>query len=277
MKLNHYFAHPPEKISPPFHGLLPVFQLYNPGMLLLPTIIAVDIGLLLGAAAIGLLQADLWVLTLITLLCLLPVGIHKWRADRQQHGWVVMLLSITLISQGAHTIEHFVQFFQYHVLYFTMRQSNGLLSAANAEWVHFAWNWAVLIVVILMLKGGLRNLWSWILLLVAIGHTIEHTYTFIRYLIVLKELQASGITTLTAQGLAGICGRDGLLARSALTYNSFLRYIPGLTTAIRLDVHFWWNAIEMTFLLLAGNTFLRHYIKTQQAAPAEAYTIPQTV
>ena len=276
MNLKRYFDYPAEKISPPFKGLFPILQFYNPGVLLVPTIIALDIGLILGGIAVGVLQTDLWVLTLITLLCLLPVGIHKWRADRQQHGWVVMVLSITMIAQGAHTIEHIIQYVQYHVLFFTMRQSNGLLSAANAEWVHFVWNWSVLIVVALLLKGGMRNIWSWILLLVAHGHTLEHTYTFFRYLIVLQDLQTLGITNLTAQGLAGICGRDGWLARSPLTYNTFIRQIPGLTTAIRLDVHFWWNMIEITFLLLGGNTFLRRYVKTQQTAPASMQPVPQT-
>lgn len=264
MNISRFFNYPPEKISPPFKGLLPIFQFYNPGVLLVPTVIALDIGLIVGGIAVGVFQTDLWVLTLITLLCLIPVGIHKWRADLKQHGWTVMVLSITMIAQGAHTFEHIVQYVQYHVLFFTMRQSNGLLSAANAEWVHFVWNWAVLIVVILLIKGGIRNIWAWILLLVAVGHTLEHSYSFLRYLIVLQDLESLGVTTLTAQGLAGICGRDGFLARSPLTYNTFIRKIPGLTTAIRLDVHFWWNMIEITFLLLAGNKFLRKISKTNQ-------------
>ena len=52
-------------------------------------------------------------------------------------------------------------------------------------------------------------------------------------------------------------GRDGWLARSELTRGTWICTIPGLTTAVRLDVHFWWNAIEMTLLLIAGHVYLR--------------------
>jgi hypothetical protein len=60
----------------------------------------------------------------------------------------------------------------------------------------------------------------------------------------------------TAQGLPGVLGRDGWLARSPASQGTFLCRLPGLTTATRLDVHFWWNIGEITLLLLAGNTFL---------------------
>jgi hypothetical protein len=195
--------------------------------------------------------------TLIVLVVLFPIGLLQWRDDLRRDGWLVMLLSIVVVSQGIHSIEHFVQWGQYHVLYWTTRQSNGLLSAANAEWVHFVWNWAVLIVVLLLIKGGMRNFWTYLLLAVAIGHTIEHTYMFIRHLQVLTELRDLGVTLLTAQGLPGICGRDGWLARSEFTRGTFLANIPGITTAIRLDVHFWWNAIEISLVLLAGHFYLR--------------------
>ena len=35
------------------------------------------------------------------------------------------------------------------------------------------------------------------------------------------------------------------------------RLFAGLTTAVRLDVHFWWNALEMALLLMAGHVYLR--------------------
>jgi hypothetical protein len=61
----------------------------------------------------------------------------------------------------------------------------------------------------------------------------------------------------TAQGLPGIIGRDGWLARSPITQGTFICTLPGLTTAMRLDVHFWWNTIEMALLLCAGSLFPR--------------------
>ena len=115
----------------------------------------------------------------------------------------------------------------------------------------------MLIAVVVLVRGGLRNIWGGLLLGVAIAHTVEHTYTFVRYLMVLQDLRELGVTNVTAQGLAGILGRDGWLARSAWTQGTFLCSIPGLTTAIRLDVHFWWNVVEMTLLTLAGHVYLR--------------------
>jgi hypothetical protein len=109
-----------------------------------------------------------------------------------------MGLSILVTAQGLHTIEHLVQWAQYNLLFLTMRQSNGLLSPANAEWVHFTWNWLVLIVVAALMVGGMRGGWMWLLLIVAGFHTIEHSYTFIRYQMILSELTAMDVLNATA-------------------------------------------------------------------------------
>lgn len=100
-----------------------------------------------------------------------------------------------------------------------------------------------------------------------VAHTLEHTYMFVRYELVLAELRRMGITGVTAQGLPGILGRDGWLARSAWTRGTFLSCIPGLTTAIRLDVHFWWNVGEAVLLLVAAHTYLRATLPASDAAP----------
>src|SRR5690606_38119753 len=155
-----------------------------------------------------------WAATAMTLLILLPAGALKWSDDRRRYGTTIMILSILLTAQGLHTVEHLVQWAQYHILYLTMRQSNGLLSPANAEWVHFTWNWLVLIAVVVLMARGMRNGWMWVLLAVAAFHTIEHSYTFIRYQMILRELTAMDVLNATAQGLPGIVGRDGWLARS---------------------------------------------------------------
>ena len=235
---------------------LPLLSLLNPRALTRWVLVSGVIGLAL--AAVGLLMGlEGWVATVIALAALLPIGLVKWRQDRVLYGPTAMGLSILLTAQGIHTIEHIVQWAQYHVLLWSARQATGLVSAANAEWVHFVWNWAVLVVVLILLKGGLRNVWMGVLIAVAVFHTIEHTYTFVRYLQILHELSALGVTNVTAQGLPGIIGRDGWLARSPLTQGTFMCSLPGLTTAIRLDVHFWWNVIEMSLLMAAGHVFLR--------------------
>lgn len=236
---------------------LPLLRLLHPKQYASAVGISLAVGLTLSWTIVAAGVAPLWAATAMTLLLLLPAGFFKWRDDYRRYGRTVMFLSVLLTAQGLHTIEHLIQWTQYHILYWTLRQSNGLLSPANAEWVHFVWNWLVLLVVLLLMSGGMRNVWMWLLLAVAAFHAVEHTYTFIRYQIILRELTAMDILNVTAQGLPGIVGRDGWLARSEWTRGTWICSIPGLTTAVRLDVHFWWNAIEMALLILAGHVALR--------------------
>jgi hypothetical protein len=115
----------------------------------------------------------------------------------------------------------------------------------------------VLLAVIALLRGGMRNAWFWLLLAWALAHTLEHTYMFIRHLQVLDDLRRMGVTSVTAQGLPGVLGRDGWLARSDVTQGTFICRLPGVTTANRLDVHFWWNMGEIALLLVAADRYLR--------------------
>ena len=235
----------------------PILRLLHPREHTAAVFKALALGIIAGWLTTYFLAWPLWAATFVVLAALLPIGILKWREEKLRYGTVVMLLSIVLTTQGFHTIEHLIQWAQYHILYWTARQSTGLLSPANAEWVHFVWNWLVLIIVVVLIRGGLRNFWAYLLLTVTIAHTFEHTYTFIRYLQVLHDLRGLGVTTVTAQGLPGILGQDGWLARSPWTRGTVLCSVPGLTTAVRLDVHFWWNALEMSLLAVAGHFFLR--------------------
>lgn len=249
----------------PAHERFPLLALLNPGRLAPAVAISFAAGLAVGWFAYQFLGFPIWSITMIVLLALLPVGVVKWRADLRLYGPTVMLLSIILVAQGTHTIEHIVQWIQYYILNMPARRSTGLLSAANAEWVHFVWNWAVLIVVLGLVRGGMHNFWATLLLIVTTAHTLEHTYMFVRHLMVLSELYQMNIYNVTAQGLPGIIGRDGWLARSTFTQNTFLCTLPGLTTAMRLDVHFWWNVIETSLMLCAGAVFLRSRLDLRQA------------
>lgn len=235
----------------------PLLRLLNPKQHTRFVLISLAVGLIASYTAVALGWLPLWAATAMTLLILLPAGVLKWSDDRRRYGTTIMILSILLTAQGLHTVEHLVQWSQYHILYWTMRQSNGLLSPANAEWVHFTWNWLVLIAVVVLMARGMRNGWMWVLLAVAAFHTIEHSYTFIRYQMILRELTAMDVLNATAQGLPGIVGRDGWLARSEWTRGTWICTIPGLTTAVRLDIHFWWNVIELTPLVFAGHFYLR--------------------
>jgi hypothetical protein len=109
-----------------------------------------------------------------------------------------------------------------------------------------------------------------------LAHGLEHTYMFVRYLEVLGELNRMGITSITAQGLAGVLGRDGWLALSSATRGTFIAHLPGLTTATRLDIHFWWNIGETTWLILAANTFMGN-ILAERASRPRPHTGPSPV
>jgi hypothetical protein len=167
------------------------------------------------------------------------------------------LLIVLLAAQGFHSIEHMVQVVQFHVLHLPLAASTGLISAANAEWIHFAWNWSVVAVVLTLIGRGMRSVWVGLLLVWSVAHGLEHAYLLVQYLQVQQELGRLGFASLPAQGLPGVLGHDGWLARSSATQGTFLCTVPGLATAPRLDVHFWWNAGEMALLLAVATRFFR--------------------
>jgi len=180
----------------------------------------------------------------------------RWYNERNRYGPLIALMVALLTFQGGHGLEHIAQWVQYHLLGYTARASSGLISAANSEWVHFLWNWGVLLVMLRIYWLGMRNPWAYVMLFWSIAHTGEHTYLFIRHLEVLQILKGYGEAGVTAQGLPGIFGNDGWLARSPVTAGSWVCTFPGLTTATRLDVHFWWNVGETILLMLAAYTHI---------------------
>lgn len=182
----------------------------------------------------------------------------RWYYDRSTYGPLVALMVALITFQSGHGVEHIAQWIQYHLLGYTLRVSTGLISAADSELVHFVWNWGVLLVMLRLFWLGMRNPWAWLMLAWSIAHTSEHTYLYIRHLMVLDVLQGFGEPKLTAQGLPGIFGRDGWLARSPLTAGTWVCTIPGLTTATRLDVHFWWNVGETVLMFIAAHTHISH-------------------
>lgn len=242
------------------HPRIPLLDLIDPREQTRLVLALLAIGLLAAAGAMRWLQMPLWGATVLVLALLLPVGAVKWRGDARRYGHIAMVLSILVTAQGFHTIEHIAQWIQYHILRWPTFVSSGLISSLNAEWVHFVWNWAVLLTVIYLVRGGMRNPWAWLLLAWTTAHTFEHSYMMVRYLLVLQDLRALGVTNVAAQGLPGILGRDGWLASSDLTQGTFICRLPGVTTAVRLDVHFWWNIGETVLLLLAGNLYMRQFV-----------------
>jgi hypothetical protein len=218
-------------------------------------IIGLSIGIIAGYWAY-LNKMPSWIIATTVIAGVLPAYTkHVWHIY-MTHGWWSALLTILVAAQSFHGIEHVVQWIQYHILRQPFFVASGIISAANAEWVHFLWNWTVLIIMIMLVAGGLKNTFAWLMLAWTFAHTAEHTYLMWRYLQTLNELAALNAWGTSAQGLPGFFGRDGWIATSDLTRNTFLCRLPGITTAVRLDVHFWWNVGETALLILATHTKL---------------------
>ncbi|MCA9988832.1 MAG: hypothetical protein KDE59_31215 [Anaerolineales bacterium] len=224
-------------------------------------IFAALMGLFLGWIGMQFYDWPLWIAAGLTLGLLVIPSAGKWRADLRRYGRIAMGVSFLLMTQGFHTIEHLVQWYQYYQLSWTARNAVGLLSPANNEWVHFTWNWLVVIVILVLVRLGWRNPWSWLLLIWALAHTLEHSYMFVRFLQVEAQLNQLGVPEIAAQGLPGILGKGGWLAQSHWTSGTFLSRLPGLATAERIEVHFWWNVGEMLLLLLASHVYIRSLLR----------------
>lgn len=223
-------------------------SLLGPGRYTLPFLIAAAIAALLGAWLAWQARMPIWGTTLAVVGVLAVPMALKWHDDLRRFGLAATALGVLLVLQAFHTLEHIVQVIQYYVLDRPPALSYGLLSSLNAEWVHFSWNWTVVALVIFLYVKGIRNGWAKLLIVYSVLHGLEHTYMLVRYYVVLQEMAQLGVAPLpVASGLPGVLGRDGLLALSA-----FCGRIPGLTTAPRVAVHFWWNAGEITLLALAA-------------------------
>ena len=260
-----------QKTAP--HLKLPLLTLVDPREQTGTMLVLLAAGTVAGLVGMRWWGVPLWVATVAVLLLLLPSAIRKWRDDFLRFGETAMVMSVLLAMQGFHSIEHAAQLVEYHLLGWPMRSSGGLISAANAEWIHFVWNWIVLAVVVYLVCRGVRNPWAWLLLAWSFAHSVEHTYMFVRYLAVLDELNRLGMSNVPAQGLPGILGRDGWLATSAATQGTFLCRLPGVTTVVRLDIHFWWNTGETLLMLLAANSYCARVLRARKNEPMRAIAV----
>jgi hypothetical protein len=227
---------------------LSFWGIFGPGRFTMAFAAATAVAALLAGVIAWQVQMPIWGGTLIVAGVLAIPFALKWQDDLQRYGAAAAALSILLVLQAFHTLEHIVQVIQFYVLDRPGAQSFGLLSSLNAEWVHFTWNWLVFGLVIFLYARGLRNVWAKLLIAWAFLHGVEHTYMLVRYFQVLNELAQLGVAPLpVAQALPGILGRDGWLALS-----EWCGRIPGLTTLPRVAIHFWWNAGEILLLALAA-------------------------
>ncbi|RIH87981.1 hypothetical protein [Calidithermus roseus] len=222
-------------------------------------LLAAAVGLILAGAAVYGAGMPVWGGSLIFLGTLaVPVGL-KWWDDFRRLGVAAFVLSALLMLQGLHFLEHATQMVQYYLLDRPPALSQGFISSLNIEWVHFIWNTVVWVLTVYLLRRGMAGGWGWALLLWMTGHTLEHAYLLARYLQLTQELAALGLPGFgVSQALPGILGRDGWLAES-----SICGQIPGLTTAPRVTIHFFWNLGETALLLFAAHFNLSRLVQAR--------------
>lgn len=243
--------------NPSLHPVVPLLDLLRTRRHTWVVSTALVLALALGWYLVDVAGAPLWkAAAAFIAVMVLPMSL-KWRADARSYGAPVAVAGALVVVQGLHGVEHVYQWIQRHLLDLPLRQSNGLLSPANTEWVHFVWNWLVLAVVTYLVARGMRSGWAWLFLIWVVAHTFEHSYMMWRYVVVDHQLNAFGFPDITSQGLPGIVGNDGWLDRNARGQFAFLCNIPFATTATRLDAHAAWNVGETLLMIPAVHVFLR--------------------
>ncbi|HEU4328682.1 MAG TPA: hypothetical protein VFS21_36430 [Roseiflexaceae bacterium] len=245
----------------------PLLHLLDPRAQRVNVFFAFLVGSVLGALLMRLAGWPLWSATAIALGAMgLPLA-RSWRATWQREGIALAVLSSLIYLQSFHSIEHVVQWVQYHFLGYPPKLASGLISPLNAEWVHFSWNWMVLLLLgVLWCHGFMRtrrgtgriNVFALGMVLWTAAHTAEHSYLMIRYLDALATLRGQGVDPSFAQGLPGFFGSHGWLSQQELPPAGLFvcQLLPGLVAAPRLDVHFVWNMGEVILLWLAAWGFV---------------------
>ncbi len=210
------------------------------------------LGCLAGALALVFVarivfQMPISMVAIGAVVALLPYLLLKFRADSSSFGFTFALLQLLVVAQLGHFVEHSAQVYQIHVLGWPPKVAGGIISELNSEIVHFIWNIGVVGISCWLFVLGVRGK----LMLLNIGwallHTGEHIYMLRNYIL------SGGV-----QGLPGILGKGGWLNQAPITQNSFLCTLPVATTWIRPDIHFMWNLIEVSLLLLAFTVYVRN-------------------
>ena len=169
---------------------------------------------------------DLWKVALLILLAWLPIFVVKTREIYQQYSWLAFFF-VLLIAQSVHFTEHIAQMIQIHLLGLSGMQAHGIIGMLDLEWVHFIFDavWLPLCVYILLFVYRKSNPWLWVLGVIVTWHAFEHVVIMSYYL------------------RTGIVGSPGLLAHGGI--------IAGGLALIRPDLHFLYNLIEETLILIA--------------------------
>lgn len=180
----------------------------------------------LSLLVIHLIGMDLWKVALLILLAWLPIFVVKTREIYRQYRWLAFFF-VLLIAQSVHFTEHIAQMIQIHLLGLSGMQAHGIIGMLDLEWVHFIFDavWVPICVYILLFVYRKSNPWLWVLAVIVTWHALEHVAIMSFYL------------------RTGIVGSPGLLAHGGV--------IAGGLPLIRPDLHFLYNLIEETLILIA--------------------------
>ncbi|HEV2071153.1 MAG TPA: hypothetical protein VGR26_15295 [Acidimicrobiales bacterium] len=194
----------------------------------------------LMVAGVGRLQAwPLWAIVLAMVVPAMPVFASP-AVQLRRHDGALALFYLLVLAQTGHVLEHLSQVTQLHVLHHTGDEAHGVFGALDVEWVHFIWNAAILLAVVLVLRHYRRNLWLWFALAFAGWHQVEHTYIMSVYL-------------QTAQ-----MGTPGLLSAGGA--------LGGGLPLRRPDLHLLYNVLETTPLVLAFLHQVGKLVRVRQVA-----------
>ncbi len=173
----------------------------------------------------------LWAIALATLLPWIPIFAFEVVWTYRHYHWLA-LFYVLVITQGGHFIEHVVQMIQIHILGLKGLEARGVFGALDIEWVHFTWNTWVIIAALLLIFRFRANRWLWLTVLIAGWHELEHIIIMASYL------------------ATGQAGTPGLLSKGGL--------LGGGLPLVRPDLHFVYNLIETTPLVIAFVYQLKH-------------------
>src|SRR3712207_885017 len=96
-------------IKPERESRLPVIELLHPREQTRTVVALLVVGLILWGLVVSVAGWPIWGATSVLLGVLLVPGVQKWRSDLLRYGSTVMVLSILLVMQGFHSVEHGAQ------------------------------------------------------------------------------------------------------------------------------------------------------------------------
>jgi len=141
------------------------------------------------------------------------------------------VFTFLLLAQTGHLLEHVAQMVQIHTLGLTGSDARGIVGQLDIEWVHFAWNAAVVVLLGILLFHVRSNGWLVAAGVFAAWHLVEHDVIMLSFL------------------ATGIPGSPGLLAAGGS--------IGGGLPISRADLHFLYNVVETALIAVAYRSQLR--------------------